>query len=98
MADAKKRVLNIITISSPTLVLVAPSILIQAESVSEGVKHLISLCEKIHFAPVQNHLLLLQTVQLHHNNLYSDCCIDDYYPDNFGSLVLLFNHITSRVM
>ena len=29
---------------------------------------------------------------------YSDCCTDTYYPDNFGSLVPLINHITLRVM
>ena len=31
---------------------------------SEGAKHLFSLCEKRHFAPVQNCLWLLQTVRL----------------------------------
>jgi hypothetical protein len=35
---------------------------IQAELVSEGAKHLFSLCEKRHFSPVRNHILLLRTV------------------------------------
>jgi hypothetical protein len=30
--------------------------------------------------------------------LYSDCCVYTYCPDNFSSLLPLFNHITSRVM
>jgi hypothetical protein len=35
------------------------------DSVSEGAKHLFSLCEKRYFAPVQNRLRLIRTVQLH---------------------------------
>jgi len=32
------------------------------------------------------------------NTLDSDCYADTYYPDHFGSLLPLFNHITPRVM
>ena len=30
--------------------------------------------------------------------VYSACCPDTYYPDNFGSLVPFINHIMLRVM
>jgi len=33
--------------------------------VSEGAKHLFSLCEKRHFTPVRNRLRLIRTVRLH---------------------------------
>jgi hypothetical protein len=40
------------------------------------------------------HVPLLQNVLL----FYSDCCADTYYPDHFGALLTLFNHITPRVV
>jgi hypothetical protein len=38
---------------------------IEQDSVSEGAKHLFSLCEKRYFAPVRNRLRLIQTERLH---------------------------------
>ena len=38
---------------------------VEQDSVSEDAKHLFSLCEKRYFAPVQNRLRLIRTVQLH---------------------------------
>ena len=39
--------------------------LIAQDLVSEGAKHLFSLCEKRHFTPVRNRLRLIRTVRLH---------------------------------
>ena len=36
----------------------------------EGAKHLFTLCDKRHFTPVRNRLLLLWTVWLHHYNTF----------------------------
>ena len=35
---------------------------VEQDSVSDGAKHLFSLCEKRYFAPVQNRLRLIRTV------------------------------------
>jgi hypothetical protein len=49
---------------------------VEQDLVSEGAKHLFSLCEKRYFAPFQNRLRLIWTVQLKKSSIDGNQYLD----------------------